>query len=54
MRQSYTLLKQSYTQSYIRKHLYLLVISPNGVGNVGFFTKLFFGGGEEEECRNVP
>ena len=35
----------SYTQTYTRKCLCLLVLSPCGVGNVGFFTKLFF-----EEC----
>ena len=31
----------SYTQTYTRKCLCLLGLSPCGVGNVGFFTKLF-------------
>ena len=29
--------RKSYTLSYTRKYLYLLRISPHGVGNVGFF-----------------
>ena len=32
----------SYTQSYTRKRLYILDISPCGVGNVVFFRKTFF------------
>ena len=31
----------SYTKSYTRNRLYILDISLHGVGNVGFFTKLF-------------
>ena len=41
---SYT---QSYTLSYTRNSFYLLPFSLCGVGNVGYFQKLFF---EEEEC----
>ena len=37
---------ESYTQFYTRICLYLQGVSLRGVGNVGFFSKTFFRGGE--------
>ena len=42
----------SYTLSYTRNSLYLLPFSLCGVGNVGYFQKLFSGTGRAE-LRNA-
>ena len=46
--------KESYTQSYTGKALVLLAFSLPGVGNVGFFRKLFLGEGDDALWQHAP